>query len=61
MLFIARVVASGESGVVVVRLRRPGLGIVSFAGGDLEDEEEEEEFSWAQILEMNWRLVSNSN
>ncbi|KAH9956796.1 hypothetical protein BC827DRAFT_1378443 [Russula dissimulans] len=61
MLFVARVVASGESGAVVVRLRRPGLGIVSFAGGDLEDEEEEEEFSWAQILEMNWRLVSNSN
>jgi len=59
MLFLARVVSSGESGAVVVKLRRPGLGMVSFAGGDLEDENEDEEFSRAQILEMNWRLVSN--
>ena len=58
MLFFARVVSNGESGVVVVRLRRPGLAMASF-GGDVKDEEEpEEEFSWDEILEMRWRLVS---
>ena len=57
MLFLARVVSGGESGAVVVRLPRPGLGMASFAGGDLKDEEEE--YSWDKILEMHWRLVSN--
>jgi hypothetical protein len=58
MLFLARVVSGGENGATVVRLRRPGLGMVSFAGSDLKDEEEEEEFSWDRIQEMQWRLVS---
>lgn len=58
MLFLARVVSGGESGAVVVKLRRPGSGMVSFAGGDLKDEEEEEEFTWDQILDMHWRIVS---
>jgi hypothetical protein len=57
MLFLARVVSGGEGGAVVVRLHRPGLGMASFAGGDLKDEEEE--FPWEKILEMHWRLVSN--
>jgi hypothetical protein len=56
MLFLARVVSGGESGAVVIRLPRPGLGMTSFAGGDLKDEEEE--FSWDKILEMHWKLVS---
>ncbi|KAI0250504.1 hypothetical protein BJV78DRAFT_1283123 [Lactifluus subvellereus] len=59
MLFLARVVAGGENSAVVVRLRRPGLGIVSFSGGDMKAEEEEEEFLWDKIVEMEWRLVSN--
>ncbi len=59
MLFFARVVTCGERGAVVVGLRRPGSGMASFAGGDLKDEEEEEEYSWDKILEMHWRLVSN--
>jgi len=59
MVFLARVVSSGEGGAVVVRLRRPGSGITSFAGGDSKDEEEEEEFPWDKILETHWRLVSN--
>jgi len=58
MVFLARVVSGGEGGAVVVRLRRPGSGIASFAGGDSKDEEEEE-FTWDKILEMHWRLVSN--
>lgn len=58
MLFLARVVLGGEGGAVVVRLRRPGLGIASFAGGDTKDEEEEEDFAWDKILETHWRLVS---
>jgi hypothetical protein len=57
MLFFARVVSAGENGAVVVRLHRPGLGMASFAGGDLKDEEEE--FPWDRILEMRWRLVSD--
>ena len=59
MLFLARVVSAGEDGATIVRLRRPGLGMVSFAGSDLKDEEEEEEeeFSWDKILEMQWRLL----
>jgi hypothetical protein len=56
MLFLARVVSGGENGALVVRLRRPGLGIASLVSGDLKDEEEE--FSWDKILEMHWRLVS---
>lgn len=52
-------VTCGERGAVVVGLRRPGSGMASFAGGDLKDEEEEEEYSWDKILEMHWRLVSN--
>lgn len=60
MVFLARVVSGSEGGAVVVRLRRPGSGIASFAGGDSKDEEEEEEeFSWDKILEMHWRLVTN--
>ena len=59
MLFLARVVSSDEHGAIVVGLRRPGLGIVSFAGGDVDAEEEEETFSWENIVEMQWRLVSN--
>ncbi|KAH9995174.1 hypothetical protein BJV74DRAFT_830243 [Russula compacta] len=59
MLFLARVVSDGESGAVVVKLRRPGSGMVSFACGDLKDEEEEEVFTWDQILDMHWRIVSN--
>jgi hypothetical protein len=59
MLFLARVVAGGANSAVVVRLRRPGLGIVSFSGGDMKAEEEEEEFPWDKIVEMEWRLVSN--
>lgn len=59
MVFLARVVSGGEGGAVVVRLRRPGSGIASFAGGDSKDEEEEEEFTWDKISEMHWRLVSN--
>lgn len=59
MLFLARVVSGGEDGATVVRHRRPELGVVSFAGGDLKDEEEEEEFSWVKILEMQWRIVSH--
>lgn len=59
MLFLARVVSGGENGATVVRLRHPGLGMVSFAGADLKDEEEEEEFSWVKILEMQWRVVSH--
>jgi len=55
MLFPARVVTCGEGGVVVVRLRSPGSGIASFAGGELE--EEEEEFSWDKILQTHWRLL----
>lgn len=49
-------VSGGENGALVVRLRRPGLGIASLVSGDLKDEEEE--FSWDKILEMHWRLVS---
>ena len=60
MLFLARVVSAGEDGATVVRLRRPGLGMVSFSGNDLKDEEEEEEFSWDKILEMQWRLLPHS-
>jgi hypothetical protein len=56
MLFLARVVSGGESGAVVVRLRHPGLGMASFVGEDLKDEEED--FPWDKILEMRWRLVS---
>lgn len=61
MLFLARVVSSDEHGVIVVRLRRPGLGIVSFAGDDIdaEEEEEEETFPWENIVEMRWRPVLN--
>lgn len=59
MLFLARVVSGGENGAMFVRLRRPGLGMVSIARGDLKDEEEEEEFSWEKILEMQWRIVSH--
>jgi hypothetical protein len=58
MLFLARVVTGGEDSAVVVRLHRPGLGVVSFSGGDMKVEEEEEEFSWDKIMEMEWRLVS---
>jgi len=57
MLFLARVVSAGEDGAIIVRLRRPGSGVVSFAGSDLKDEEEEEGFSWDKILEMEWRLL----
>lgn len=57
MLFFARVVSAGEDGATVLRLRRPGLGVVSFSGSDLKDEEEEEVFSWDKILEMQWRLL----
>lgn len=57
MLFLARVVSGDGHGAVVVRLRRPGLGIVSFSGGDVDVEEEEETFTWANIVEMQWRLV----
>jgi len=60
MLFLARVVSSDAHGAVIVRLRRPGLGIVSFAGGDVDAEEEEETYSWANIVEMQWRVVPNS-
>ncbi|KAI9466557.1 hypothetical protein BJY52DRAFT_1232793 [Lactarius psammicola] len=60
MLFLARVVSSDEHGVVVVRLRRPGLGVVSFGGGDMCAEEEEETFSWEIIVEMQWRPVPTS-
>ena len=60
MLFFARVVSGSENGAAVVRLCRPGLGMVSFAGDDLKDEEREEDFSWNKILEMQWRLVSSS-
>lgn len=56
MIFLARVVSGGESGVVVIRLPRQGLGMTSFDGGDLKDEVEE--FSWDKILEMHWKLVS---
>jgi hypothetical protein len=59
MLFLARVVTGGEDCAVVVRLRRPGLGTVSFSGGDMKTEEEEEEFLWDKIVEMEWRRVSN--
>jgi len=59
MVFLARVVSGDEGGVVVVRIRPPGLGVVSFASGDLKDEEEEEKFPWDKILEMHWRLVSD--
>ena len=59
MVFLARVVSSNEGGAAVVRLRRPGSGIASFAGGDSKDEEEEEMFLWEKILETQWRLVSN--
>jgi len=59
MLFLSRVVSSDEHSAVVVRLRRPGLGIVSFGGGDVKAEEEEESFSWETIVEMKWRLVRN--
>ncbi len=59
MLFLARVVSGGQGGAVVVRLHRPGPCIASFAGGDLKDDEEEEEFPWDKILEMRWRLVSS--
>jgi hypothetical protein len=58
MISLARVVSGGEGGVVVVRLRHPGSGIASFAGGDSKEEEEEEEFLWDKILETHWRLVS---
>jgi hypothetical protein len=57
LLFLARVVSAGEDGATVVRLRRPGLGMVSFAGSDFKDEEEEEVFPWDKILEMQWRLL----
>ena len=57
MLFLARVVSSDEHGGVVVRLRRPGLGIVSFAGSDVDAEEEEETFFWENIVDVQWRLV----
>ncbi|KAH9007269.1 hypothetical protein EDB86DRAFT_2870947 [Lactarius hatsudake] len=60
MLFLARLVSSDEHGMVVVRLRRPGLGIVSFGGGDMDVEEEEETFSWESIAEMHWRHVPMS-
>ncbi|KAH9037634.1 hypothetical protein EDB85DRAFT_1935630 [Lactarius pseudohatsudake] len=60
MLFLARLVSSDEHGMVVVRLRRPGLGIVSFGGGDMDVEEEEETFSWENIAEMQWRHVPTS-
>lgn len=50
-------VSSDDHGAVVVRLRRPGLGIVSFAGGDADTEEEQETFSWENIVQMQWRLV----
>lgn len=56
MIFLARVVSGGESGAVVIRLPRQGLGMTSFDGGDLKDEVEE--FSWDKILEMHWKLVS---
>jgi hypothetical protein len=59
MLFLARVVSGGEDGATVVRHRHPGSGMVSFAGADLKDEEEEEAFSWIKILEMQWRVVSH--
>ena len=59
MIFLARVVTGGEDSAVVVRLCRPGLGIVSFSGGDMKTEEEEEEFLWDKMVEMGWRLVSN--
>jgi hypothetical protein len=59
MLFLARVVLGGADGAVVVRLRRPGSGIASFAGGDSKDEKEEEDFPWDKILETHWRLVSS--
>ena len=59
MLFLAYVVSSDEHGAVVVRLRRPGLGIISFAGGDVDAEEEEETYPWENIVEMQWRLVPN--
>ncbi|KAI9448477.1 hypothetical protein H4582DRAFT_2124482 [Lactarius indigo] len=60
MLFLARIVSSDEHGMVIVRLRRPGLGIVSFGGGDMDVEEEEETFSWENIVEMQWRPVPMS-
>jgi hypothetical protein len=56
MLFLSRVVSTGEDGATVVRLRRPGLGMASFTGSDLQDEEEEV-FTWDNILEMQWRLL----
>ena len=60
MLFLARVVSSDEHGAVVVRLRRPGSGIVSFCGGDMDVEEEEESFSRENTIEMQWRTVHTS-
>ncbi|KAH9056398.1 hypothetical protein EDB87DRAFT_1794387 [Lactarius vividus] len=60
MLFLARVVSSDENGMAIVRLRRPGLGIVSFGGGDMDVEEEEESFLWENIAEMQWRHVPMS-
>lgn len=53
-------VSSDEDGAVVVRLRRPGLGTVSFAGGDVDAEDEEEMLSWENIVAMQWRLVRAS-
>lgn len=50
-------VSSDEHGAVVVKLRRPGLGIISFAGADVDAEDEEEMFFWENIVEMKWRLV----
>jgi len=59
LLSLSRVVSSDDHGAVVVRLRRPGLGMVSFAGGDVDTEEEEETVSWENIVQMQWRLVPN--
>lgn len=60
MLFLCRVVSSDEHGIVAVSLRRPGLGIVSFAGGDVDTEDEGEMHLWEDIVEEKWRLVRAS-
>ncbi len=57
MLFLARVVSSDEHDVVVVKFHQPGFGIVSFASGAVDAEEEDETFSWEDVIEMQWRPV----
>ncbi|KAI0269409.1 hypothetical protein BC834DRAFT_866172 [Gloeopeniophorella convolvens] len=62
LLCLARVASISETGVVITRLDRPGAGVVSFFSGVDVDagEAEEEEFTWASITEMQWRIVSSS-